>query len=324
MEQAQVLLDEQLKTHWPTLLNRLVDETCPGLACLFSPLRIDHYWSADETEYATDVLFRSSAHLDALFPKLVQHGMRVSDCSAVLRYFGRRSEGSALGKAPAEVQSDCRKRHEAVRIKHWVNGDSVKMYNKESRVLRVETTINNPRNFKAFRSPNDDETKPASWQKMRKGVSDLHRRCEISKKCNERYLDAMTAAQVEDTLLEIAKPVCKRTSRNGRSIRALNPWNDDDFRLLTFLAKGEWNVNGFCNADIRRSLDPESNSLPARERKRLSGKATRLIGLLRAHGLVRKIGTTHRYKLTATGSTLANALVLAASVQAKQLMELAA
>lgn len=324
IEGAQALLDEQLRTNWAGFLNGLVDRTCPGLPRLFMPLKIQHYWSAEETEYATDVMFRSAADLDALFPKLIQHGMRVSDCPAVLRYFGRRGEGSALGKVPNEVQSDCRRRHEAVRIKHWVNGDSVKMYNKERCVLRVETTINKPRNFKAFRTPNDDNTKPASWQKMRKGVSDLHRRCEISKKCNERYLDAMSAAQVESTLLEIARQACNRTSTHGRTVRGLNPWNDQDFRLLTFLAKGEWNINGLRNADLCRWLQPGFDQLAPHERKKLSGKATRLLGLLRAHRLIRKVGGTHRYTLTKTGRTFANALVLAATLQAKQLTDLAA
>lgn len=321
---AQALLEEQLKTNWPALLDGLVDRMCPGLPTLLLPLKVQHYWSAEETEYATDVMFRSGSYLDVLFPKLVQYGMRVSDCPAVLRYFGRRGEGAALGKAPGEVQSDCRRRHEAVRIKHWVNGDSVKMYNKERCVLRVETTINKPRNFKAFRAPNDDKSKPASWQKMRKGVSDLHRRCEIGKNCNERYLNAMTAAQVESTLLEIAKHACNRLSRDGRTVRGLNPWNDQDFRLLTFLAKGEWNVNGFRNADLCRWLHPQADQLPRPERKRLSAKATRLIGLLRAHGLIQRVPRAHRYVLTKKGRTFANALVLAASLQAKQLMDLAA
>lgn len=242
---AQELLEAQLKTNWPELLNGLVRKMCPGIFGLCAPFELQYYWSADETEFATDVMFRSAADLDALFPALVFHGMRLSDCTAVLRYFGRRAEGSSLGKAPAQVQSDCRRRHEAVRIKHWVNGDSIKMYNKQGSVLRVETTINNPRNFKAFRPANDDETKPPTWQKMRKGVNDLHRRCEISRKSNERHLDAISVVQVEKTLHEVAKDVCNRTSRKGRPVRGLNPWNTQDFSLLTFLAKGEWAVNGF-------------------------------------------------------------------------------
>lgn len=246
-DKAQSLLDEQLKTDWPGLLNGLVKKAFPGILDLCAPFDPRYYWSADETEFATDVVFKSAEDLDALFPKLLLHAMRVSDCRTTLRYLGRASGQASRGKLPDQVQSDCRTRHEGIRVKHTVNGDSVKMYNKASTVLRVETTINTPRNFKAFRSPNDDETKKPSWQKMCKGVSDLHRRCEVSSQSNKRYLDALSAACVEKTLLEVAKDACNQTTRNGRPVRGLNPWNEQDFNLLTFLAKGEWAINGFRN-----------------------------------------------------------------------------
>lgn len=81
----------------------------------------------------------------------------------------------------------------------------MKSYNKSGSALRVETSINNTPDFKAFRHPDDDESKPASWQKLRKGVSDLHRRAEISSQCNDRYLDAVCAAQVDETLQEVTE-----------------------------------------------------------------------------------------------------------------------
>lgn len=320
---AQELMDAQLKTRWPELLNGLVLNLCPGLFTLCAPFEIRYYWSADETEFATDVMFRSQADLDAIFPSLVLHAMRVSDCKAVLRYFGRRAESSSLGRVPNQVETDCRRRHEGVRVKHWVNGDSVKMYNRPG-ALRTETTINNARNFKAFRSANDDESKPASWQKMRKGVNDLHRRCEVSRKSNERYLDALSVVQVNKTLREVAKETCNRTSRNGRSVRGLNPWNNQDFALLTFLAKGDWALNGFRNKMLCMHLNPHFDKLSPQDRKKLSGKASRLIALLRAHGLIRKIPKENRYMLTETGQTFANALVITSSIEVKRLAELAA
>jgi hypothetical protein len=320
---AQELMDAQLKTNWPALLNGLVFNLCPILPTLCAPFELRYYWSADETEFATDVMFRSKADLDALFPALVLHGMRVSDCKAVLRYFGRRSEVASLGRAPNQVQTDCRRRHEGVRIKHWVNGDSIKAYNKGS-VLRTETTINNARNFKAFRAANDDETKPCTWQKMRKGVADLHRRCEVSQKANERYLDALSVAQLNETLHAVAQDACNRTSRNGRPVRGLNPWNEQDFALLTFLAKGEWALNGFRNKNLCQWLEPSAQTLSVPERRRLSARVTRLIGLLRAHSLIRKVPKENRYVLTKTGQTFANALLIASGIEIKQLTELAA
>jgi hypothetical protein len=321
---GQRLLDQQLKTNWPGLLNAMVRKAFPGVFHLCSPFQLQYYWSADETEFATDVMFRSKPQLDALFPTLLFHGMRVSDCHNVLRFFGMRGETKTRGRAPYQIQSSCRKRHEGIRIRHWVGGDSVKMYNKAGTVLRVETTINKPRKFKAFRSANDDTTQRPKWQRMRKGVNDLHRRCDLSRKSNERYLDAMTAAQVETTLRQTVEDVCNRTLLNGRPVRGLNPWNALDFQLVTFLAKGEWALNGFRNADLRRWLKPQSPQDPSPERKKLSAKVTRLIGILRAHGLVRKVPKENRYVLTPKGHTLASALLVASNVQVKQLAEIAA
>lgn len=324
LDRAQALLTGQFNTDWPKLLEGLVLQAFPGAFELCAPYRLQYYWSADETEYATDVMFRSAADLDALFPNLLLHAMRISDCPATLRFLGQRDEQAKVGRAPRQVHTDCKKRHEGVRIKHWVNGNSVKMYNKAGRVLRVETTINVPRHFKAFRRPNDDETKPPSWQGMRKGVSDLHRRAQVSAHSNQRYLEALSAACVETTLHEAVKDACNATVRNGRPARGLNPWNEGDFHLLTFLAKGEWAVNGFRNEDLRHWLYPEADSLASEARRKRSAQATRRIGLLRAHGLVRKVPKENRYVLTEQGQTFATALLVASNVRISQLTKCAA
>ncbi|WP_169702769.1 hypothetical protein [Candidatus Kuenenia stuttgartiensis] len=133
----------------------------------------------------------------------------------MMKYLGRRN---LAGAAPDEVISDYRRRYEGIRVKHSVNYNSVKMYNKSGSLLRIETTINNTRDFKVFRSPNDDEGKPASWQKMRKGVSDLHRRCEVSQQCNDRYGDALAAAQVEEKLKEVVSSACKQGCQRGQEV----------------------------------------------------------------------------------------------------------
>jgi hypothetical protein len=58
---AQQLLDQQLQSHWTELLNGLVLGSCPALSQVLRPLRPEYYWSADETEWATDLMFRSPA-----------------------------------------------------------------------------------------------------------------------------------------------------------------------------------------------------------------------------------------------------------------------
>jgi hypothetical protein len=68
---AQQLLDQQLQSHWTELLNGLVLGSCPALSQVLRPLRPEYYWSADETEWATDLMFRSPAALEAIYPSLL-------------------------------------------------------------------------------------------------------------------------------------------------------------------------------------------------------------------------------------------------------------
>jgi hypothetical protein len=318
---ARVLLNEQLKTDWAKLLNRLAFNSCPALGQVLMPLRPDYYWSADETEWATDIMFKSVATLEELFPSFVHHAMRVSDSASVMKYLGRRN---LAGIAPDEVISDYRRRYEGIRVKHSVNYNSVKMYNKSGSILRIETTINNTRDFKVFRRPNDDEGKQASWQKMRKGVSDLHRRCEVSQQCNDRYGDALAAAQVQEKLKEVVAGACNKVVKEGRKYRGLNPWQQEDYRLLMFLAKGENAINGFRNHDLRKWLYSESQEALPDERKKYSGRTTRRIKLLRVHGLIRKVPRANRYVLTEKGQKFSCSLITASALDIKALTEMAA
>jgi hypothetical protein len=90
---GQRLMDEQLQTHWSDLLERLMRQACPGLERILAPLDFSFYWSAEETEWTTDILFKSARDLEAIYPKLIRHGMIVSDSPAVLRYLGKRRPG---------------------------------------------------------------------------------------------------------------------------------------------------------------------------------------------------------------------------------------
>jgi len=327
MEKAQEFLDAQLRTDWPRLLNRLTRETCPAMPEILSPLSFDYYWSADETEWATDVMFKSSGLLDELYPSFVRHAMIVSDSPSVMRFFGKGNislKGKVKGRSAQEILSDCRRRYEGVRVKPWINRNSVKMYNKSGSVLRIETTINNTRDFKVYRSPEDDEKRPASWLPLRKGVSDLHRRCQVSDQSNERYADAVFAGRVEETLQAVASEACNPVKKSGKRYRALNPWDNHDFRLLTFLGKGELAVNGFRNKDLRSHLFPEQGRGDPGEAKRLSAKASRSLRLLRAHGLIRKVPKVNRYVLTEKGQKFSVALLGASAVAVQSLMEMAA
>jgi hypothetical protein len=321
IEAAQKLLDKQLRTNWTKMLNRLVFAGCPALRRILHPLRPDYYWSADETEWATDIMFKSKKALDGLYPSILHHAMNASDSGSVMRYLGRCGRGGVL---PNEVVSDYRRRYEGLRVKHSVNRNSVKMYNKSGSVLRIETTINHTRDFKVFRHPDDNLNRPASWQKMRKGVSDLHRRCNVSDNCNERYADALASAQAEGKLKEVLSPACNRIKKDGKTYRGVNPWQEQDYRLLAFLARGENTIAGFRNKDLRKWLYPKSEELEKKEQTKCSNSTTRLIKLLRIHGLIKKVAKQNRYMLTAKGQKFACVLMAASALDIKGLTNIAA
>src|ERR1700684_890608 len=147
-------MNQQVEAAWPTLLDTIARELNPLHDEMFRACPIDYYWSAHQSEWATDILFRDTKSLARLYPKLVHHGLTTFLSPDVMRFLGRNIPAS--GKLPprleAEGASDMKRRPEGVRIKHRLGQNSVKMYDKQASVLRVETTINDPAGFKSFRT----------------------------------------------------------------------------------------------------------------------------------------------------------------------------
>src|SRR5581483_8822729 len=152
LRQAQSLADQQLQTQWPETLNGLLQENHPTHRSICAPLAIYYYWSACESEYATDILFRDPERLAHLYPSLVHHGIKSFGSVDVLRFLGYKPPQNSVGKFSGQVTSSLKRRPEGLRLKHYVNGNSLKIYDKQGSVLRVETTINHPDEFKVYRT----------------------------------------------------------------------------------------------------------------------------------------------------------------------------
>ena len=317
---AQALLSRQLQTNWSGLLDGLVTRWHPAHRTLFTAPPLDYYWSAEETEWATDVLFRSPAALARVYPNLLRHATATFGSRDVLRF---------LGQAPVvhrnttrEIISSTLTRPEGTRVKHAVNRNSIKMYDKQQSVLRVETTINNPRDMKVYRAKEGDDSGKKAWLRLRKGVADLHRRAELSQKSNERYLETLAAVEHDQPLGDTVRPICQPTEWRGRRVRALQPLSPEDGRLLAAVIRGEFALNGFRNRDLRPLLFGD-DEVPAAEVRRQSAKITRLLRLLRGHGLIQKVPKTHRYTLTGPGRQTITALQIAQQTSTQQLTKLA-
>jgi hypothetical protein len=143
-ELAQRLMDRQVRSDWPGLLNGIARSLNPQHTAMFAAFPMEYYWSTYQSEWATDIMFRDTASLARLYPRLVQHGLTTFLSPDVMRFLGRKvpANGNLPPRLAAEVVSDVKHRPEGVRIKHRVGDNSVKMYDKQGSVLRVETTIN--------------------------------------------------------------------------------------------------------------------------------------------------------------------------------------
>jgi hypothetical protein len=246
----------------------------------------------------------------------------------VMRYLGKRIplSGDVPKHFSGEVVSDLKHRPEGVRIKHRVNGNSLKLYDKAftvvGSVLRAEATVHNGDDFRVYRPKEGDPEGELAWRQMRRGIADLHRRAEVSRKAAERYLDAFASVDEDTTLEELIRRLGQPRQWRGRRVRALRPFGDDS-TLLEAISRGEFAINGFRNRDLQAIFFPRAAKSPEEARRR-SAWVSRKLRLLRAHGMISKVAGTHRYQLTASGRKASTAILTALRSTVRQLTPLAA
>jgi len=292
---AQKMLDSLIKRKWSRFLNRLAREVNPLIGPSGGLGLKNYYWSFRETETATDVMFRDEESLARIYPSLVRHALEQFSCDDLLRFMARRTNN----RSTVEASTDIKRWIEGTRVKHRVDENSLKMYDKQGSVLRVEMTIVNPKRFRVYREVNRKGTPTLQWAPLRKGIMDTARRADIGRAANERYLEALGVVGEPSPTRQLLDPVSRRTKRSGRPYRGLRPIDQEEARLFQAVMQGKFALQGFRNRHIRDILygaAPDDE-----ERKRQSARVTRLLALLRSHGLIRKVSHTTYYRVTKRG-----------------------
>jgi hypothetical protein len=325
LSRVQELCAQQSKTRWTPALLDVLRRVHPAHEQLFPKHPLEYYWSLEQSEWASDVMFRSPQALAQLYPHLLRYAALDFSSAELMRFLGRKIplHGGVRGNFRGEVISDVARRTDRFRIKHRVNRNWIKMYDKQDSILRVETIINDVNDMKVFRRAEGETDGPRTWRPLRKGVSDVRRRARISQAANERYLDALAEVHATQSLGELTDALCRPTEWDGKRVRALQPWSPADAQLLAAVNRPEFNVNGFRNRDLRPILFGVGD-VSVKDARRQSAKVTRQLRMLRAHGLITKVPQTHRYQLTARGRKTLAALQAARQANAEQLANLAA
>ena len=294
IDKAQQLMVQLDQYAWVAKLTGWAEQVHPLMKRGASPQLKGYYWTMNQAEYATDILFREATGLKQVYPGLIRHALDQFSCRDVLRFLGRRISGLFEG----EVRSHCGSRVEGRRVKHWVEENSIKMYDKAGCVLRIETTINNTRRFKVRRKVTRKGRKVFTQVRMRKGVVDIRRRVELCRNANARYLDALAVVGDATPSHQVLDPVSQPVVSHRGRCRPLRPVSPDESRWFSEMLRAEHLLSGIRNRDLRKVLYPPHLHS---DRRSASAAVTRRLQLFRAHGLIQKVPHAHYYRVTKKG-----------------------
>jgi len=321
--EAQRLLDNQLDVRFVNLLEGFVSIVFPMMREVLGP-HLSYYWTMWQSEWAADLIFASPGELNSIMDSVLRHAHMTGTSTRVLRYLDRplTTAGKPYARSTEEVLTRVTDFNDGIRVRHWVDKNSVKVYN-EQNVLRVETTINNPGKFRVFRhkqGQSPDELK--SRLPLRKGVMDIPLRAIISQEVNERFMNDLSMLQDESPVHELIDEITCPLRKAGRRFRALDPTGKDR-ELLQLIGDPAFRISGLTNKMLRQDLlDTRFGS--GRTDKQLSAKISRHLRLLRAHGIIRKLPKQNRYQLAIKGIKLTNILNAFLSASTEKLMKMAA
>ena len=275
----------------PDLLHQRLDIYAKWLCPVRDVFEQSYHWSIRQIEYSTDLMFKSAEILVPLYDCLSRQSILAADAPRVASFLGKK----VTPQLAQEIGSRLSTRIEGRCIKHSMGAASVKVYDKFSRVLRIETTVNDVSYFKHHRKvEHRDGHSTRELAGLKKSIYSLIDLREILLGCNQRYLAFLgslddTSAGQRD-LQRLSQP---RVPAGEQTVKGLNFFNPMEQRLLQTMQHGEFNIHGWRRADLIAQHVPLSPSALSRQLVRL-----------RTLGLIKKVAHTYRYYLTRLGRSV--------------------
>lgn len=279
---------QRIADSWkPQQIHRRLDGFARRLCPIFKQFGLVYHWSIDQCEYATDVVFKRQADLAAIYETLTRTAIHTVKPDNIATFLGRKLNGNYQD----EMGNRFNIRIEGTRIQHSMGPVSIKMYDKFALILRIETTVNDVSFFKHYREvEHRDGSRETKWASMQKTIYSFPALRELLAAANRRYLEFLSAIEDpragNDKLRKLSQPV----EDNDRSFPGFNFFDPDDQLLFQAIARGEYNISGFQNKSLRNHLSVKT-----------SAQMSRLLKRLRLHGLIKKVGRTYKYYMTAFG-----------------------
>ena len=285
-EKAQEISDNIEVKEIHKRLDALSKKYCP----VISHFNRVYHWSITQVEYATDIVFKKQKDLQAIYSELIATAIHTVKPDNIATFLGHKVNPRYQG----EIGNNYNIRIEGSRIKHSMGKSSIKMYDKFSKILRIETTTNDVSFFKHYREvEHKDGTKSMKYAPLKKNIYSFTFLSFLFKASNKRYLEFISAFDNKEVGRKRLEKVSRSKKENNRNYKGFNLFSKEDITLLLTVLRGEYNISGFRNKDIRMRL-PQFNT----------GKISRLLKRLKVFGLIKKIRNTYKYYLTKLGKEL--------------------
>lgn len=243
-----------------------------------------------QAEYATDIVFKDQKYLQSIYSELVTTAIHTVKPDNIATFLGHKVDPRYQG----EIGNNYNIRIEGSRIKHTMGKSSIKMYDKYSKILRIETTTNDVTFFKHYREvEHRNGTKSMKFAPLKKNIYSLTLLTLLFKASNKRYLEFISAFDNKIAGRKRLDKVTKSIQMDNRTYKGFNLFSSQELALLLTVLRAEFNISGFRNKDIRKWL-PKFNT----------AKISRLIKRMKVFGLIKKAGKTYKYYLTRLGKEL--------------------
>lgn len=280
---AQQLADSLSPDVLHRILDRYANQCCPILDVFAQT----YHWSMMQVECSTDLAFRSEATMKPLYEAISREAIVSVKAEQVMSFLGKKLSPSLA----QEVESRLSTRIEGTCIKHRMGKNSVKMYDKFGRVLRIETTTNDVSFFKHHRKvEHRDGHATRELAAVKKSIYSLIDLREILLGCNRRYLEFLSAL---DDFSAGSRTLDKLTTPkevDGHRVKGFNFFDKTEHSLLCSMQRPQFNISGMRRADLKPFLPQLSVA-----------SITRYLKRLRDFGLIKKVSGTYRYYLTRLG-----------------------
>jgi hypothetical protein len=268
-------------------LDHLAQTYCP----VVTTLNLEYSWSIMQAEYATDLVFKQQSTLQAIYPHLLETLIQAVKPADIATFLGRKLHGNYQG----EMGNRFNVRLLGTRIKHQMGRVTLKMYDKFATILRIETTVNNVSFFKQYRKvQHRDGTTTTKWAPMKKTIYSLPALQDLLQAANQRYLKFISDIETPQVGVQKLHQLAETKVDNNRRYKGFNLFTEEDTSLFRLLLRGEFFISGFTNKRLRQHLPDKSSS-----------QVSRLLKRFRMHGLVKRVGNTYKYYLTAFGRQVA-------------------